>query len=149
MTVLLPEQTLTGFGWDPLYSAYALHSNPAPFPITEGETYRVVWDGVEYLCVAFAYSYFNNRVVGIGNAASLGLAGGGEPFLMTYTPAYDAFSYFSQEGAPTHTAAVYPGAEPVGVVIRNAAGEDVAYYGVEEVVLRTTDGGRQVFRRVK
>lgn len=146
MTILLPEQTLTGFFWDPLYSAYALHLNPAPFALTEGEEYRVVFDGAEYLCTAITYPYFGNQVIAIGNAAPIGYSGNGEPFLMTYTPAYDAFSCFSMDSDPAHTAAVYR-MEPVGVVLRNAAGEDVAYYGVEEIVLRTTDGGTQTFRK--
>lgn len=44
-TVIFEEQTLTGF------ADGALEVSPSPFELTEGETYRVVWDGVEHKCV--------------------------------------------------------------------------------------------------
>lgn len=107
-TVLLEEQDISGFQ----SSEVMLDS---PIELVSGETYKVVWDGTEYRCVASAPD--ENTAI-IGNAAGYGMSGNGEPFLvMTMLSSQSiivALRYDDAEGAwtadasvDTHTVAIY------------------------------------------
>lgn len=70
---LMEEQEVTFTNSDGIYQATA----PVKIDVSEGQTYTVVWDGVEYSCVCHTsgpYKY-------IGNPAVLGLESTSEPFL--------------------------------------------------------------------
>lgn len=70
---LMEEQEVTFTNSDGIYQATA----PVKIDVSEGQTYTVVWDGVEYSCVChtmWPYEY-------IGNPEVLGSESMGEPFL--------------------------------------------------------------------
>lgn len=62
----------------------------APFELTEGNTYSVVFDGEQYTCIAktgdtpFQY-------IGIGNAAFVGGENTGEPFIIAHLPTFGMY----------------------------------------------------------
>lgn len=70
---LMEEQQVTFTDMDGAYQAAA----PVKFDISEGKTYTVVWDGVEYSCVCHAMG----PITYIGNPAVFGLEATSEPFL--------------------------------------------------------------------
>ena len=73
-TVTLMEEQEVAFTYmDGAYQAAA----PVKFDISEGKTYTVVWDGVEYSCVCHAMG----PITYIGNPAAFGLEATSEPFL--------------------------------------------------------------------
>ena len=71
--MLMEEQEVAFTDMDGAYQAAA----PVKFDISEGKTYTVVWDGVEYSCVCHA----REPITYIGNPAVFGLESTGEPFL--------------------------------------------------------------------
>lgn len=84
LSVLLPETTLTFTN-----SQYAGNLG---LNFEEGETYTIVWDGVEYKCVAF---YFDNGTVhgnAVGNLAAAGGTNTGEPFFMGTAAGEDGYT---------------------------------------------------------
>lgn len=70
-----------------------------------GNTYTVVWDGVEYECVC--YSHFGDPVIG-NNACWEGSDGNGEPFLVSN---YNNLTAINVYQAGTYTIAILDGAE--------------------------------------
>lgn len=74
---------------------FSITQSPAPFVLTEGKHYKVVWNGVEYDCVA--YQSENGPEIYIGNHdfAYPGYWVDGEPFFIgTYT-SYDSTTVMS------------------------------------------------------
>ena len=64
---------------------YGWVNHDAAFVLTAGETYYVVWDGVEYSCVAFSGSGDLSGLVFIGNTKFTdGTEDTGEPFAFSY-----------------------------------------------------------------
>lgn len=59
--------------------SYALATN---FNFMEGRTYRITFDGIEYMCKAFSAMLGTQSGEGVGNMALLGGEDTGEPFLM-------------------------------------------------------------------
>ena len=70
---LMEEQEVAFTNSDGIYQATA----PAKFDISVGQTFTVVWDGVEYSCVGHVIQ----NVSYIGNPAAFGLEATSEPFL--------------------------------------------------------------------
>lgn len=150
--VIFAEQTLTGF------TDGSLIISPAPFVLTEGETYRVVWDGVEHECVCASM----DGAPFITDADNLE-----EPTSLTFfiqTLADDGFDYvlmvaydlssgsITGDIATEHTVAIYLDGEvedsEEGIVLKDRNGNDVAYYGIETVTFdTTTEGKQQVFTK--
>ena len=112
---ILSKQTFTGFVVDPTFGAYSPgYVSPALFQLETGKTYHVEWDGTEYECVAYSYSYGGSTIVAIGNGGSLGLPSNGEPFLITYNAPYDNTQMFSTEATDSHTVGIWQKAESGG-----------------------------------
>ena len=70
---LMEEQEVTFADMGPGYGATA----PVKIDISEGQTFTIVWDGVEYSCVG----HFADGFIYIGNPEAYGLESTGEPFL--------------------------------------------------------------------
>lgn len=117
--IILAEQTISGFvESDPGYSVRTAQQ----FTLTGNVTYRVVWDGVEYICLCYALR--GGESFYLGNTA-LHRNGGihdnsGEPFLIEYVPeeyaagvgADAAFNeFFSSTADESHTVYIYRDAE--------------------------------------
>jgi len=66
---------------------YAAQGLRPAFKLVDGRSYKVVWNGVEYNCVAISFSVADMRTVTVGNAGPLnmGVPDTGEPFLLCYT----------------------------------------------------------------
>lgn len=82
------------------------------WPLEEGETYLVTWDGVEYECVCSVGSFNNIPVNFLGNTSFLGEEDTGEPF------GAGVFSSFNQSGfmtadVGTHTASIVRSGEVI------------------------------------
>ncbi len=100
---ILREQTFAGFVVDPTFGAYSPgYVMPALFQLENGKTYYVNWDGIEYECVAYSYSYGDSTIVAVGNGGSLGLPSNNEPFLISYNATYDNSQLFSTEAKDSH-----------------------------------------------
>lgn len=157
--VILAETTYEGFA-----NGQILVS-PAPFVLTEGETYRVVWDGVEHetVCIlldgiptitdaddlenptnaTFAFMYLSAEAME-SDTDGVGLN------------AYDFSSgSVAFDTNTSHTVAIYQVVEDEepeepeepavqeGIVLKDRNGNDVKYYGIETVTFDTTTEGKQ------
>lgn len=108
-TVIFAEQTLTGFT---VYADYGMGQydiNPAPFALVLGETYTVVWDGVEYECVATFTTQLSTgeEALGLGNLSAAGFSGGNDevPFFIGCSTA--GVSLLALDTETEHTVAIY------------------------------------------
>lgn len=72
-TTLMEEQEISFTNSDGTYNAIA----PVKIDVSEGQTYTVVWDGVEYSCVCHTMGPYKY----IGNPEAFGRESTGEPFL--------------------------------------------------------------------
>lgn len=92
---LMEEQEVTFSNLGGVFTA----SSPVQFYISDGQTYTVVWDGVEYSCVCHAIEdgFY------IGNPAAFGLESTGEPFVYVTEPRCTWASY---DTAKSHTIGV-------------------------------------------
>lgn len=100
--VVLAEMTYNGFSEVDGYDFYA-PEDPDVFLIefVEGETYRVIWDGVEYICTGYAQDELN----GVGNASIVGYGDDtGEPFIISNNPFIRVATF---DTASSHTIAIY------------------------------------------
>ena len=84
--------------------------SPVQFELTEGETYTVVWDGVEYKCVCYTAGP-TGGVSYIGNPAAFGLEATGEPFF--YILAEMGYIWVSYDTTTTHTIGVTTSPETI------------------------------------
>lgn len=139
--VLFEEQTLS-FSYDEEIGVWFSSVFESVPNFTVGETYKVVWDGVTYNCVAQDVDALITGAVAVGNLTAWGLDGNNEPFIFGSNPSMSFATVFSlYDTAPSaHTVGVYQG-EDVGVLLTNNKGEDVAYFGVENILIRTTEDG--------
>ena len=143
-TVILNEHTLnnfteheTGFYLTSLYDAFVL---------VPGNTYKVVWDGEVYSCVAYKNeTLLGTYAVFIGNEAAVttGSAQIVEPFLIYFMPdnLYNVFFVLTPD---PHTVSIYL---VEGTILKNRDGEDIEYYGVETLTVDTTEGDQQTFTK--
>lgn len=103
-TVILEEQTFSGF-----VDIGGIYGGAITvFPITDGETYFVRWDGEEYECVAKTVVFSGVETIGVGNLALAGFEDNtGEPFLIgALSDGSDAAAYTTSTDA-SHTIAIY------------------------------------------
>lgn len=90
---LMEEQEVTFSNANSMFAAIS----PVKFDILDGQTYTVVWDGVEYSCVGHAMTEAGNY---IGNPEVLGGESTGEPFL--YAPEQN-YLWVSYDTSTSHT----------------------------------------------
>lgn len=89
---LMEEQEVTFTNSDGIYQATA----PVKIDVSEGQTYTVVWDGVEYSCVCHTIGPYKY----IGNSEVLGSESTGEPFLYLVS---DQPMWASYDTSTSHT----------------------------------------------
>ena len=106
--VLTPEIELP-FVYDEYYGgAYVSEIYPAPFGISIGNTYKIIWDGIEYICVAQNMDAYAPGAIGLGNLTAYGGEGNDEPFVIGYAQADGnaGFLLGAFDNNPTHTIGV-------------------------------------------
>lgn len=167
LTTIFEEQTLEfvdqGEGGSGPWGAVA----DAPIAFVVGETYRVVWDGAEYECVASELAIDGVLYPPlIGNPSALGGEDNGVPFAIMYASAEMTgttamYSMIAFDAATTHTVGIYQVTsdddtggeeeggdggteeEQEGIILKDRNGNDVAYYDIETLTLDTTTEGKQ------
>ena len=153
--IVFPEQTINGFADFDGFFAFVLTDDIYILP-TEGVTYTVTWDGVEYSCAAFMEDGYS---MAIGNIGLLGGDDTGEPFLIVFDTkentnmAYDQTMIVTSETDESHTLAIRveetggeeEPTEDVGVILKDRDGVDQFYYGVKGIKLDATDGSQMYF----
>ena len=93
---MMEEQEVTFSNLGGIFTA----SSPAKFDILDGQTYTIVWDGVEYSCVC----HVADGVSYIGNPAAIGLEATSEPFV--YLEEGSRYMWGSYDTAKSHTIGV-------------------------------------------
>ena len=93
---LMEEQEVTFANRGGIYTATA----PVKIDISDGQTYTVVWDGVEYSCVG----HDSEQGTYIGNPAAFGAESTGEPFV--YLEDGSLYMWGSYDTATSHTIGV-------------------------------------------
>ena len=104
---------------------------PVQFDISDGKTYTIVWDGVEYSCVG----HVTKNVAYIGNIAGLGLESTGEPFL--YAIVGSQYMWESYDTATSHTIKVTTigtNYQTIDVNMLPKAGENYGVVKKDEIV---------------
>lgn len=106
-TVIFEEQDLA-FGSTGTEGIYLWQTMPAPFALTEGETYRVEWNAEHHSCVAVGANFNGTDGIGIGNLALAGLGENtGEPFLIGSAADGSFVGCFTTETNETNKVAIY------------------------------------------
>lgn len=109
-TEILPEQTLEAFVLNNVYGAYHKYLSPAPFTLTEGKEYIVIWDGISYTQTAFATYSDGSLCVVIGNTILTG-TDSGEPFCIIYDATNGVAHFAATDNAESHTVRIYQKAD--------------------------------------
>lgn len=135
-TVLLAEQTLSGFAYSEEYSAYIYEIKPEPCVLTVGETYHVKWDETEYEVVAQDASAMASGMVAMGNLTSFGGIGNNEPFVINYFPNYGV-GLLAFDTETSHKVGIYQKEE--------TSGGD--YSDVHFVTFMNEDGSKELYKR--
>lgn len=106
--VLFASQNLGIFAQNTDYNTCMVAVEPAPFPVTVGTTYRVVWDGAEFKVTAQDGSDVMEGAILLGNGSAWGLAAGEdpEPFAIVYTAGGTAFCAVDST-EETHSVSVF------------------------------------------
>lgn len=137
-TVILEEQTLdfsevSGFG---IYTP----SFDYVFNFVVGETYHVVWDDEEYVCVAYEI----DGLTGVGNAAIAGMGEDtGEPFLIGDG---GIVPIATLETDTSHIIGIYQGEEePNGIVIKDPLGRSITYGEYSKILVNRADGSKTLY----
>ena len=128
-------------------------SSPAKFDISDGQTYTVVWDGVEYSCVCHAMEDGNY----IGNPAAFGAESTGEPFV--YLENGSRYMWGSYDTATSHTIGVtgpdtvyktidkkfLPEAEKFVVDATNLPSDSAGWGDLHDSLEAALDAGAEIF----
>ena len=124
---LMEEQEVTFTNSGGIYQATA----PVKIDISDGQTYTIFWDGVEYSCVGHVADGFSY----IGNPAAFGAESTGEPFL--YANVNSQSLWVSYDTSANHTikvttiGTVY---QTIDVNMLPKAGEDYGVVKKDEIV---------------
>lgn len=142
------EEQLLSFSYRETYGCFANSSGELAFTFTEGQEYTVVWDGVEFVRSAFAYTYTDGaNCVAVGNPLVAGENSNGDNFAIVCDTSNGYLHFMSLENINSHTVAIYVGAEKTeyDIILKDRDGNNVSYNGVEAIKLVTADGGSVTF----
>lgn len=161
LNTILEEQTCTGF-FDVTGGA-GLYIYTIDGTLIDGETYRIMWDGVEYVRTA---SVVEGAGTGVGNFDILGYGENtGEPFILGDDG--EGIIIGTLDSSESHTIGIYQGIEdepeepvepeepeePVepeeNIILKDRNGNDIEYQGIDRIRLRTASGGVKEFVNVK
>ncbi len=147
---LIFEQSLEEFG--PVTEFPGLYGQFVESPLFElviGETYRVVWDGEEFLVEARDASPMGQMFDGwlyLGNGTPYDMPGNNEPFVIGFSSYGVQFFAYDEESA--HNITIYHIVEDSGkIIILDRQGIPNEYEGIESVTFDTADGGTQMFTK--
>ena len=146
---LMEEREVAFTSYGSLFAA----TSPVKFDILDGQTYTVVWDGVEYSCVGHATTEAGNY---IGNPEALGGESTGEPFL--YAPEQN-YLWVSYNTSTSHTIKVttqgtvyktidkkfLPKAEKFVVDATNLPSDTAGWGNLSESLKAALDAGTEIF----
>lgn len=155
---IFEEQAVSGFWFADQYGMYAKSIMPAPFSLTAGEEYIVIWDNVEYPVTAVDISELFPGGVAVGNGSGFGLPGNNEPFIVAaFETDVTLFVLDPTDTRDTHSFGIYKSVEEavyytvsslslkaVGNAIRAKTGSsDVLSFptGMVEAINGITGGG--------
>lgn len=146
--IILAEQTLE-FEKNGTYDAIepTTSISDTAFEMVAGDTYTVVWDGTQYVCVAESGTFGGTDAVTIGNLSLHDLGEDtGEPFVIGYIPSYQMNMMRATGEVGLHTLAIYSGVleeETTGanIVLYDRNGNPVTYEGIETVTFNTDKDG--------
>lgn len=139
-TVILPETELA-FEYVAAFDAYGHTIDPLPFVFTKGFQYIIMWDGIEYVRTAFAFTSADGSLcVAVGNPLAAGESSNGDPFAIVCETTNEYLYLISTEVSDAHTVSI---SLTDGIVLKDRNGNDVAYYGIETVTFDTTTEGKQ------
>lgn len=131
------------------YGDTEAYPDPKLFDLLIGETYRLVWDGTTYDCIAQYVDAGSIEGNCIGNLGLVGLGDDtGEPFLLgVFADGSDTACLTSEDG-DSHSVILYR-LIPSGneIILKNYSGVDVTYENVDAVMFDTPDGSTQVYTR--
>lgn len=106
--IVYKKKKVGGFALDSTFGAFSPgYVSPSEFTLEGGKSYRVIWDGAEWNCEAFAFEMSGMSIIAIGNASSLGMSGNDEPFLITYNVTANNTQFHSTEQKAEHTIGIY------------------------------------------
>lgn len=147
----LPFTLAEGMGlylWQ-TYGDTETYPDPKLFELIAGETYRIVWDGITYDCVAQYVESGGIVGTGIGNFGIAGLGEDtGELFLLGVFSDGSNTACYATEEAASHTIILYRLlSNGHDIVLKNYSGVDVTYENVDAVMFDTPDGDTQVYTR--
>lgn len=145
--ILLLEQELS-FSYFDAFGAFIASVIPAPFTLSAGAAYRVIWDGEEFAVTGVDTGSMAEGSVAVGNGTPWGFAGNNEPFIIGYFPATDEITFVSltDEAPVTHEIAVYQVAEEAqAIILKDRSGNDLPYEGAVSVNLILADGTEKKF----
>lgn len=117
--------------------------------ITEGSTYTVTWDGINYVCVAKTYTVGSTTFIVLGNLhiAADAEEDTGELFVYLYH-SETAANFKTLETDASHVVSIYVGvlaATAADVYTYDQNGAAVLHEGMQTVTLDTPDGRYAVF----
>lgn len=134
-TVIFEQARLETFALDDMFGIYTT-VGAAISAIEIGETYKVVWDDIEYTCIGQDISALGAGYVGLGNLSAFGGNGNDEPFVIGYVGGGLLFGSF--ETVTTHTVGIFAEiAAPNDVVIQNYSQKELTYPSVPKVWLKS------------
>lgn len=133
------------------YGCYGMMLDPAPFSLSIGAKYKVVWGSEEYICEAYDGSFLLSGVIYMGNTSNFGIDGDNVPFLIVYWSnggAIDILSINDTEQT-SHSFGIYSVGN-VGnkdIVIKDRDGTDMFFSGINTLRLNKSDGDTQIFSK--
>lgn len=146
-TLIFEEQAVS-FALESSFGVYVGAINPPVFALEKGETYTILWDGVEYVCVGDDITLSGMYLQGVGNRALQGGENTGEPFAIASAqtdgvPHYNAM--MTADTAASHTVAIWHGAEDAAIILKDRDGNPAQFQGATAVNLLMQDGTEQLF----
>jgi len=103
--LLYENPSLEGFALDDSFGAYTLGISPAPFTMSYGKAYRVIWDGTESLVATQPFTPLN--AIAVGDLSGFSGTGNGEPFVMGYIPTDNMVVFAGIDTQTSHSVTVY------------------------------------------
>lgn len=145
---IVAEQTFN-FSYSSSEDLYEIQSAEIPKSFVAGAEHTVVWDGVEYKCVATAFTVEGITAIALGNVGLLDVGENtAEPFCV-YSISFDysVLCIRTKEAGETHTVAVYMEAIPkVGIfapqTLEGFSQTPYGFYGYQARGLFTLEEGQ-------
>ena len=148
--ILFEEQEVPGFVMSE-YGMYGQGFVPAPFSLTVGEEYIVLWDDAEYTVTAIDIGAFFPGGVAAGNGNGFGLPGNNEPFIVAaFETNVTLFVVDPTDTRDTHSFGIYKEIKeekPANLILRDPDGTEQEYPMRQMLEVDTTDGNTALYSK--